>query len=224
MKKRSRGIELSKKNSSDLTKTGNRIRYLRGLMGLDRPAMKKRHQISASSMEKWECGLTNIKAKNIQRLISAALDHSIECTSEWLMNGDGPPPRTILASTITESTEATTNKTLNALRDLKYFKDSYPNGISLMITDDAMAPFYVSGDFVGGEVVKLKDLKKCLDFPCIVHTADGKARVRRIGYSNGEWFLYGTNVKHEGSAYLEINVEITKAAPIFWVRMQSKVR
>jgi hypothetical protein len=59
-----------------------------------------------------------------------------------------------------------------------------------MISDDAMMPCYDDGDFVGGKVVELKDLKECLDHACIVHTADGKKRVRRIGHNDGVWFLY----------------------------------
>ena len=212
---------MGKKNTSDLSIIGNRIRYLRGLMGLDRQTMEKRHDIKAVSLEKWEGGFNNIKTQNIQRLITAALAHSIECSAEWLLKGEGSPPSTILPSKFIKSKGPTSSKTINALRDLSYFKESYPNGMTLMVNDDAMAPFYVHGDFVGGELVDLAELKKCLDSPCIVQTADGKIRVRRIGYCNGEWFLYGTNVKHEGSAYMEINVKITKAAPIFWLRMQS---
>jgi hypothetical protein len=83
-----------------------------------------------------------------------------------------------------------------------------------------MSPFYINGDFVGGIVVDPKDLKKCLDYACIVHTADGKMRVRRVGYNMGSWFLYGTNTRHIGSPLMEINVQITKAAPIFWHRMR----
>ena len=79
---------MSKTVTSDLTNISQRIRYLRGLMGLDRPAMEARHQIKVTSLEKWENGSLNITPKNINRLISAALDHSIECTAEWLINGE----------------------------------------------------------------------------------------------------------------------------------------
>ena len=218
--KRSSCIPLSKILPSDLANISQRIRYLRGLMGLDRPSMEARHQIKVTSLEKWESGSTNITPKNITRLINAALDHSIECTSEWLINGEGIPPRTVLPSAINQPGNAITNKTVNILRDLNYFRNTYPNGITLMVTDDSMAPFYVNGDFVGGEFMDLEDLKSCLDRPCIVQTVDGKIRLRRVGYDKGAWLLFGTNIKHVGSPYVEFNVNISKVAPVFWHRMK----
>lgn len=211
---------MSKTATSDLGNISQRIRYLRGLMGLDRPSMQARHQIKVTSLEKWESGSVNITPKNITRLINAALDHSIECTSEWLINGEGLPPRTVLQSTINQSSNVIENKTVNILRDLTYFRNTYPNGITLMVTDDSMAPFFVNGDFVGGEFVNLEDLKSCLDRPCIVETTDGKKRIRRIGYDRGKWLLFGTNIKHTGSPYAEFDVNISKVAPIFWHRMK----
>jgi len=58
-----------------------------------------------------------------------------------------------------------------------------------------MLPAYADGDFVGGNTIELSDIKEYLDQACIVHTADEKKRVRRIGESNGSWFLYGTNLQ-----------------------------
>ena len=134
--------------------------------------------------------------------------------------GVGAPPKTIPPSTINTHQEGTGNSTEDILRDLSYFRNTYPRGITLMVSDDAMAPTYVTGDFVGGNTLDLTDLKKCLDFACIIHTADGKKRLRRVGYKNGTWFLYGTNTRHKGAAFLEIDPEITKVAPIFWHRMK----
>ena len=220
MKKRTSVFSLKKKDHSNLDIIGNRIRYLRMLTGLDRSNMEKRHQVKKVSLEKWENGTANISLKNITRLVSVAIDHSIECTPEWLITGAGLPPKTIPPSTIDPHKVGSGNTTEDILRDLSYFKSTYPLGITLMISDDVMMPCYGDGDFVGGNVVDLKDLKECLDHACIVHTADGKKRVRRIGYNDGVWFLYGTNISHIGSAILEMGIEITKVAKVFWHRKQ----
>ena len=220
MKKRASVFSLKKKDHSNLDIIGNRIRYLRMLTGLDRSNMEKRHQVKKVSLEKWENGTANISLRNITRLVSVAIDHSIECTPEWLVTGEGSPPKTIPPSTIDPYKVGSGSTTEDILRDLSYFKSTYPLGISLMISDDAMMPCYDDGDFVGGQVVELKDLKECLDHACIVHTADGKKRVRRIGHNDGVWFLYGTNISHKGSAILETGIEITKVAKVFWHRKQ----
>ena len=38
--------------------------------------------------------------------------------------------------------------------------------------------------------------------------------------SNAMVVLYGTNTRHKGSPYLEKNVTITNAAPVFWHRIK----
>jgi transcriptional regulator with XRE-family HTH domain len=218
--KKNEANSLKKRDYSNLECIGNRIHYLRKLTGLDRPSVERRHQIKEVSLEKWETGQANISPRSIARLLNMALDHSIDCTTEWLVKGEGHPPKTIPASTIDHTQVGSGNTTEDILRDLSYFKNTYPRGLTLMITDDSMMPTYVNGDFVGGNMIDIKDLKDCLDFACIVHTADGKTQVRRVGYSNGAWFLYGTNIRHKGNPFLEMDVEITRVAPIFWHRMK----
>jgi transcriptional regulator with XRE-family HTH domain len=93
MKKRHTCILLSKKNSNALDNISKRIRYLRELTGLERQEVEARHQIKVVSLDKWENGRANISTKNIARLINMALDHSIECTTEWLISGEGPPQK-----------------------------------------------------------------------------------------------------------------------------------
>ena len=209
---------MKKKDSSNLDSIGNRIRYLRMLTGLDRNHMEMRHQVKKVSLVKWENGTANISPRNITRLINVAIDHSIECTPEWLTTGVGNPPKTIASSTIDAHKVSTGNTTEDILRDLRHFKSTYPQGITLKVSDKAMLPAYADGDFVGGNTIELSDIKEYLDQACIVHTADDKKRVRRIGESNGSWFLYGTNLTNNEAAYLEHNVEIIKIAPVFWHR------
>jgi hypothetical protein len=217
-------LRRSKKDHSDLNEIANRIRYLRMLTGLDRPSMERRHDIKKVSLEKWENGTANISQRNISRLVSVALDHSIECTPEWLLLGKGAPPKTIPPSSINTQQVGKGDAAEDTLRDLSYFRNTYPKGVTLMVCDEAMAPYYANGDFVAGNTIDLKNLRKYLDCACIVETADGKKRARRVGYSDGAWFLYGTNPKHTGSAFLEIHVEITLVAPIFWHRMKLDIK
>ncbi len=204
---------------NSLSTIADRIRFLRSLTGLKREEVELRHHITKSSLEKWENGRANISAKNIARLINMALDYSIECTPEWLIHGDGNSPKTITLSSLGEQQDRVGNTIEMLLRDLNYFKTTYPQGLTLMVSDDSMADHYTNGDFVGGLPVDMNSLKEYLDYACIVQTADGKMRLRRIGY-DGSWFLYGTNTRHKGSPYLEKNVTITNAAPVFWHRIK----
>ncbi len=210
---------MNKNKTSALNTIANRIRYLRNLTGLKREEVEVRHYISVSSLEKWENGRANISAKNISRLINMALDYAIECTPEWLISGEGHPPKTITTSSLNEYQNSVGNTVEMILRDLNYFKITYPQGLTLMVSDDSMADYYTNGDFVGGLPIDLNKLKEYLHHACIVRTADGKIRLRRIGY-DGAWFLYGTNTRHKGSPYLEKDVKITEVAPVFWHRLK----
>ena len=188
-------------------------------MGLDRVQMEIRHQIKEASLQKWEYGQSNITPKNITRLVSVALEHSIECTPEWLISGSGHPPKTIQLNNLSPTSE--TSEEDNFLKDIAYFKSSYPDGLTLFISDNSMAPTYQNGDFVAGNTVDLNNLKNYLDFVCIVETEDGKKRLRKIGYEGGVWFLYGSNFRQKGIPFLEINVKIKKVAPVFWHRIKN---
>jgi transcriptional regulator with XRE-family HTH domain len=203
-----------------LNTIANRIRYLRNLTGLTRDEVAEYSHITKSALEKWENGTANISARNVTRLINMAADQSIACTAEWLLHGEGHPPKTVVPSSLSEHQASVGNTIETALRDLNLFKMTYPQGLTLMITDDAMADYYVSGDFVGGLSVDLDKLKQYLNYACIVQTADGKTRLRRIGCEDGSWFLYGTNTRHNGWPYLEKDVKIAKVAPVFWHRLK----
>lgn len=211
---------MKKKDHSDLSFIGNRIRYLRTLIGIDRHEMQARHQITITSLEKWENGKVKILPKNIVRLINIALDHSIECTSEWLISGIGSPPKTITSSSLDSQQISVGNTPSDIIRDLNYLKATYPNLITMTVTDSSMSPFYLPGDYVAGTCIEIEKLKEYLDITCIVHTADGKERLRNIGCNNGAWFLYGNHLRHKGSPFLELNIELVKVAPVFWHRIK----
>ena len=203
-----------------LNTIANRIRYLRNLTGLKREDVAERYPITRSALEKWENGTANISARNVARLINMAADQSIVCTAEWLLRGDGNPPKTVTPSSLSEHQASVGNTIETALRDLNLFKMTYPQGLTLMVSDDAMADYYANGDFVGGLPVDLDKLKQYLNHACIVQTADEKTRLRRIGYEDGSWFLYCTNTRHKEWPFLEKNVKIVKAAPVFWHRLK----
>ncbi len=211
---------MNKVKVGTLNTVANRVRYLRNLTGLDRPEAAARHHIAVSSFEKWENGRSNPTGRSLTRVIDMALAHSIECTPEWILHGEGSPPKIISPSSLKENRTSVGNTAEETLRDLQYFKTAYPEGLTLMVSDDAMADHYTQGDFVGGVPVDLDNLKQYLDYACIVQTSDGKIRLRRIGYQNGSWFLHGTNTRHKGSPYLEKDVMIIRVAPVFWHRLK----
>lgn len=203
-----------------LNTVADRVSYIRKLTGLDRNVVAKRYHFGISSLEKWENGRSHPTERSLKRVINMALAHSIECTPEWILHGEGPPPKIITPSSLSKDLISENHTTEGILRDLHYFKTLYPEGLTLMVSDDAMADYYVNGDFVGGLPVDLGKLKQYLSYACIVQTADGKTRLRRIGHEDGSWFLYGTNTRHNGWPYLEKDVNLTKAAPVFWHRLK----
>ena len=80
-------------------------------------------------------------------------------------------------------------------------------------------PKYKVGDYVGGCPIDLTSVKQYLDYPCIIETADKKKRLRRIGYNDKKFFLFGTNTRYKGGPLFELSPVLLKVSPVFWHRM-----
>ena len=84
-----------------------------------------------------------------------------------------------------------------------------------------MLPQFARGDYIGGIATKnFSQISDFFDQPCIVETDDNRRRLRKIGYSKGQTFLYGINTRHKSTPLFEVNPTITMIAPVFWHRFQ----
>lgn len=208
---------------NDYKNTKERIRFLRSLTGLTAKEFCERYDVSHSSYTKWEAGFSPISSSKAKRLIAIAEQNGIYTTLAWLLHGVGQSPQEQKVFAKDSLNHEFLNKPeelhLTISREQEFFKKTYKNAEILVVCDKSMEPQFKVGEYVGGTCIDLKKIKKYLDYPCIVTTEDGRIRLRRLGYNNKSFFLFGTNTRYTGGPLFELSPKITKLAPIFWHRM-----
>lgn len=206
---------------------GERIRFLRSLTGLSAKDFCARFDISISSFGKWEAGINPLSLSKANRLIAIATENKINCPISWLLHGKGEEARvmnekdeTIILSSPTPASPSTYEEKINVIsKEIDSLKKIHQLIEVLIIADDSMLPQFNVHDYVGGTPINIDNLKKYLDFPCIVETTDGRKKLRRIGYNQGKFFLFGTNTNFKGAPLFELAPDFAKVSPVFWHRI-----
>lgn len=206
---------------------GERIRFLRSLTGLNAKEFCARFDISPSTLDKWERNINRLSLSKANRLIAIATENKISCLISWLLYGKGEEARVlsgkdeekILSIPVSKAPTTYEEKIALVSKEVDFLKKQHHQIEILIIADDSMIPQFNVHDYVGGTPINLEFLKKYLDFPCIVETADGRKRLRRIGYNQGNFFLFGTNTNFKGAPLFELTPDFVKVSPVFWHRM-----
>jgi hypothetical protein len=145
---------LSQKPNHDAKNIGARFRSARSLVpDLNRKSFCERYGINRYTMQSWENGLHVSKGKNVEKFIEALAREGVFCTSEWLIEGIGEPAKPLSSINgvlnskdhdLGNPQESKFSTIINELIELY-------KGESLLvsaITDNVMAPKFVSGDVV----------------------------------------------------------------------------
>jgi len=187
-------------------------------MGLTRLSFEEQHGIKKTTIEKWEMGTSTISPRKLDELVSAARKHNVVCQRDWILFGRGEPPEVVSGRERNLSEEANINYTVRLANDFIHFNKTYPNGDTLLITDNSMLEKFSPGDYVFGVKIDISDAPKYVGKPAIVETEDGKKRLRNLGYTDGDYFLYSNNMKNTQSQIIEKGIDILSIAPIIWHR------
>jgi hypothetical protein len=198
------------------------VKLLRRLTSLTAEVFCNKSGISLSSFKKWEAGVNPLSINSAHKLVTAAAQSGIVCNAFWLLNGKGAEAK--LSNEISEEDKLKTEDFSNhsgllMTKEIESITNIYPKAEVLIVTDDSMLPQFCVGDYVCGLPVTIEEKEKFLDFPCVVETKDKRKRLRRIGYSKGSFFLWGTNTSYKEGPIFEPNPLIEKISPIFWHRI-----
>lgn len=221
-----------KKNLSQ----AERVRFLRSLTGLHAKDFCERYGLSLSSFSKWEAGFNPLSITSANRLVAIAAENGIICHLSWILHGKGEEAKVLTEESkisINKSTshklEVSTsfhtfeNELMAVSREIELLRTVHHAVEVMSITDDSMTPQFKIGDYVGGLPIDITLVKKYLDFPCIIETEDKKKRLRRIGYNNKQFFLFGTNTGYKGGSLFELSPHFLKISPVFWHRMHGVI-
>jgi transcriptional regulator with XRE-family HTH domain len=164
----------------NLNTAGERLKYLRSLVRLDRKIISEKYNIPEITLRQWENGKISLTKKGVDRCVEAYLQEGLNVKSTWLQDGIGETPKLdyTLISFIENTSSHKTPMTPNIVDDYQYFSKTYKNCILFNIITEEMNPIYKPGDFVMGRIsTNITDLNTK---DCIVNLISGEIVFRRI--------------------------------------------
>ena len=196
---------------------GQRLKQLRKLTGLSRKAIERKYQLSANTLNAWEnalrAGLTEEGARKIIHLYQEEL---IDCSLNWLLHGEGNPPKR-RTQIIPSEKAPLTDLTQNTIpEEIEYFKKRHIEAVIYEVKEDSMWPTYRPGDFVGGIRHYAKDIPRLVGKDCIIETRDGRTYLRRISASTipDRYNLISTNLETKIERPILYEIDIVACAPV----------
>lgn len=222
--------EIIMKIEEDLNDAGKRLKRARILAGIStRREFQTKHNISANTLQGWEQGKNPLSEKGARRVVEAFKEEGLICSVEWLLSGNGMPPRPyeMLNTGLEEAASHDTNLATQNLQEeeaiyqeTQVFKRHNQNAIVISVIDDAMDPYISVGDYVGGIRIRGDEINAFLENLCIVELEDHNiiARFLHAGANPGTYTLSCTNPKTTVSMPNYHNVRIISAAPVVWHR------
>ena len=217
-----------------LSTSGERLRRARVLAGLTtRREFEKKYSISANTLQGWEQGKNPLSEKGARRVVEAFNWEGLLCSVEWLMHGTGIPPRPYDMINAGVKNDMKQDNVLSEqnireeeviYRETQLFKEQNVNSIIVTIADDAMEPYYFTGDHIGGVRVFNGEIDRFIGKMCIVELEHNLIlpRLLQTGSEDrtkdGKYNVCCTNPTTSASPLNYYNVNIVSAAPILWHR------
>lgn len=222
----SEAVSASAKEST----SGARLRRARVLAGITtRRAFQEKYNVSANTLQGWEQGKNPLSFKGARRIVEALKNEGLICSVEWLMNGNGMPPRPYemlsagIDSTVNENSDLyqqNLHEEQSIYQEIQTFKDQNPNAIVISITDNAMEPYFFEGDYIGGIQIPNYETNKYVNRFCILELENNHILARQLqpGKTPATFTVSCTNPLANTTPLNLYNVRVINAAPIVWVR------
>ena len=213
-----------------LNSSGERLRRARILAGIStRREFEEKHKISANTLQGWEQGKNPLSQKGAKRIIAALKQEGLICTTEWLINGSGMPPRPFetLNAGIREELredfsliESNIQEEKAIYSEVQLFRKNNPHSIVLTISDDSMEPYFKIGDYVGGIQLLDHEVNSYIGKICIVELENNFIIPRYLqkGKDSNRYTVSSTNPNASSSPLNIYNTKVISAAPIVWHR------
>ncbi|HAU0227414.1 TPA: helix-turn-helix transcriptional regulator [Legionella pneumophila] len=213
------------KNST--SEMGQRIKRARMLAGLSRRDLEEKHGVSIHTLQSWELGRNPLNQAKAANLVEILHQYDVSCSIDWLLEGRGKGPSVIENEfknfPFLEEAVGGLLATEQAIqKEIDFFKSNNPNAVVIMVSDDAMEPEYMPGDFIGGIKFIDRDKKgECVGHDCIVETTDGMF-FRRLIKSEDKHLLVCNNNRTTVSDPVISADSILSIAPVIWHRWKFK--
>ncbi|MCL1077108.1 helix-turn-helix domain-containing protein [Parashewanella spongiae] len=191
----------------------SRVKGLRMMLGLSRKNFEQASGVSAATLTAWETGKHPLSVKGAKKLVDAFEKLNINCTTNWLLSGEGLAPRYHQPETECFELDA------RILKEVFYFEQNNPLPIVSIVSDDSMEPFYQIGDYVGGCQLLSNKAQQLIGRDCIVTLETGQVVIRRVQQGKeGRLNLYSLNYETQAENAFISDCKIQRIAQVIWHR------
>lgn len=207
-----------------LNMPGDRLKYIRSLLRVSRAYLQEKYGIPEVTLKSWENNTTKLTKAGAERCVEVYRSEGMIVSEDWILEGVGIDPKT--AVSVGHYFAMPTNKDLPLeddevamIKDANLFKESHPNAVIMIVSNDDMRPFFKPGDYIGGKMRYGDDLSEAINKDCIVYLKNGEKFFRRfIKNSSDNYNLTCLNPNETTSEPVLYNVDVESAAPVIWHR------
>ena len=157
---------------------GERIKLARQLASLTRNQLSTKYGINLHTLSAWEKGVNCISESKAQTLEEIFQREGLSISKNWILSGKNENFLDIKESKFKEALDIQGN--LQIYNEIEYFRQNTTRSIATMITDNALYPLFIKGDYVGGVVLEDLDICTSLNQFCIIRLDDNSLTSRKI--------------------------------------------
>jgi transcriptional regulator with XRE-family HTH domain len=203
---------------------GERLYAIRSFVQSIRKEFCKKTGLSENTLRSWEKNSVPLSEKGAHRLCDVLAKEGILCTPEWLLKGTGASPLTqegLKRKFDQAFGEQGADEDLEISREADLFLKKYPHSIIMVVLDNAMAPQFERGDYLGGTSIPSPHLEEHLKKACIVELDAPQATLVRTlekGRKPQTYALSCLNPLEATNDPFLAEANIKKAYEILWFR------
>ena len=213
-----------KPNRSQILTPGDRLKHLRSILRVSRAYLQEKYNLPEVTLKSWENGTTKLTKSGAERCVEIYRTEGMIVSPDWIIEGVGLDPTSTV--TVSHYFATPTSKDLPLeddeilmVRDANLFKESHPNAVVMIVSNDDMRPFYRPGDYIGGKMRSGIEIDYIIGKDCIVYLKNGERFFRRlIKNSKGSYNLTCLNPNEETAEPVLYRVDIQSAAAVIWHR------
>lgn len=206
---------------SESYERAERLRRVRNLINLSRKELCDITGININTYIGYEVGrYGGLTKKGAEKIIAFATTKGVFSSLEWLLHGNGQPPRVITDIQDNFQRKNTSTERDNILDEICLFKKHYSNVMDYQIIDDGMLPIFSIGDYVAGVFFTGASIQELIELNCIVQLENGEITTRRLyqGIKEDNYTLACINPLTKVSQPIIYDAKILFAAKILWHR------
>jgi transcriptional regulator with XRE-family HTH domain len=209
----------------NLKTIGERIKWARKILGLNREYLCAKYDISINTFGSWERSEKKISEQALSTCINILRQEGLKITKEWLLTGIGINPNKEHAQHVFEKEnfieiEEALDPVFQIEREKEFFLKNNQNSIVIRNIGLEMYPYYESDEWVGGIKKDINKIEMLNGLDCIIQLFNMNTPIfkRLIINNNDEINLHILNPYADVKPPIIFNVKLLWAAPVIWRR------